>query len=128
MTTLDDLDRLVGWMQSAGVETVSVAGANLRLVLRMTRDRDAAAAVQTRSFDVTTTGMGEFLPAHPRRPNDSLELGEAVDAGAIIGFLKSGLTLSPIVAEEGGRVAEIHAQPGALLGYGAAVFTLAQEK
>lgn len=123
MITLDDLDRILEWMQAAGLQSLSVSQGDVHL--RLTRAATPAASTVTRA--VVTSAMGLFVSAHPRRPQTALKPGERVAAGAIVGFLQAGPTLVPVTVPTAGRVVEILAAPGALLGYGAPVLTLAAE-
>jgi biotin carboxyl carrier protein len=123
MITTDDLDSVLAWMLAAGLQSLSVAEGDARLVLKLagaTPDPPAA------TVEVTTRAIGVFLPGHPRRPDSAVKPGDQVAAGAIVGFLRSGPTLVPITAETSGRVVAIIAEPSALLGYGAPVLTLSQ--
>ena len=123
MISVDDLDRVLGWMLEAGLQSVSVAEGKARLTLKLAGNTTNSSAA---TFDVTTQAMGVFLPSHPRRSQAALKPGDEVAAGAIVGFLQSGSTLVPVVAGTSGRVMAIIAQPGSLLGYGAPVLTLSQ--
>ena len=123
MITTDDLDSVLAWMLAAGLQSLSVAEGDACLVLKLAgATPDAPAA----TVEVTTKAMGVFLPSHPRRPDNSVKPGDQVAAGDIVGFLRSGPTLVPVIAETAGRVVAIIAEPGALLGYGAPVLTLGQ--
>ena len=123
MISLDDLDRLLGWMQQAGLQSLSVTEGNARLTLKLA---GVAPSLPAATFDLTTKAMGAFLPSHPRRPQSALKPGDDVAAGTIVGFLQSGPTLVPITTETPGWVMAVIAEPGALLGYGSPVLTLAQ--
>ena len=123
MISVDDLDRVLGWMLEAGLQSVSVAEGKARLTLKLAGNTTNSSAA---TFDVTTQAMGVFLPSHRRRSQAALKPGDEVVAGAIVGFLQSGSTLVPVVAGTSGRVMAIIARPGSLLGYGAPVLTLGQ--
>jgi acetyl-CoA carboxylase biotin carboxyl carrier protein len=123
LITTDDLDRVLAWMLAAGLQSLSVAEGDARLVLKLAGTTPDAPAA---TVEVTTRAMGVFLPSHPRRPDSAVKPGDQVDTGATVGFLRSGPTLVPITAETAGRVVAIIAEPGALLGYGAPVLTLGQ--
>lgn len=124
MISLDDLDRVLGWMLEQGLQSVSVTEGDAQLTLKLA---GAMPAVAMTSVEVKTQAMGVFLPAHPRRSGSALVPGDTVAAGAIVGFLQSGLTLVPVTSDSTGIVTAILARPGALLGYGAPVLTLAQK-
>lgn len=123
MISVDDLDRVLGWMLAAGLQSVSVQDGAAQLTLRLA---GTAASAPATSIEVKTRAMGVFLPAHPRHPETALNPGDKVAAGAIVGFLQSGPTLVPVIADTGGTVGAILARPGDLLGYGAPVLTLVQ--
>lgn len=125
MITVDDLDRILGWMRNAKLELLSVREGDSHVTLRLAGAAGSVAA--SSSVEITTRAIGTFLPAHPRRADAALKPGDRVSAGAIVGFLQTGQSLVPIIADKPGRVSAILATPGALLGYGAAVLSLTEE-
>jgi biotin carboxyl carrier protein len=124
MISLDDLDRVLGWMLEQGLQSLSVTEGDAQLTLKLA---GAMPSVSVSNVEVKTQAMGVFLPAHPRRPGSALAPGDTVGAGAIVGFLQSGPTLVPVTSDSTGIVTAILAQPGAVLGYGAPVLRLAQK-
>ena len=124
MISLNELDRILGWMQGANLELLSVRDGDAQLTLR--RGGRAQSASEA-TINVVTKGIGTFMPAHPRRPDAALEPGDRVAAGAVVGYLRAGQTLTPIVTGRGGKVSAILATPGGLLGYGARVLSLIPE-
>lgn len=123
MISTADLDRILGWMQAANLELVSVRDGDTQLTLRRTGSGRAEAP----ATNVVTQAIGTFLPAHPRRPDTALKSGDRVAAGAVVGYLQAGQTLAPIVTGKAGKVSAILAAPGSLLGYGAPVLSLIPE-
>lgn len=123
MISLDELDRILGWMQGAKLELLSVRDGDVQLLLR----RAGAVRAEGTAINVVTRAMGTYLPAHPRRPDAALKLGDRVAVGAVVGYLRAGQTLVPIVTGKAGKVSAILATPGSLLGYGAPVLSLFPE-
>lgn len=124
MISLDDLDRVLGWMLEQGLQSLSVAEGGAQLTLKLA---GAVPSVPVTNVEVKTQAMGVFLPAHPRRPGNALAPGDTVAAGTIVGFLQSGPTLAPVSTGSAGIVTAVLARPGAVLGYGAPVLTLSQK-
>lgn len=124
MISTADLDRILGWMQVANLELLSVRDGNAQLLLRGAGERRAETAT---AINVVTKAMGIYLPAHPRRPDAILKPGDRVGAGAVVGYLQVGQSLMPVVTEKAGKVGAILATPGSLLGYGAPVLSFVPE-
>lgn len=70
---------------------------------------------------------GIFLPAHPLRPEHTIQPGRSITEGEIVAFMKAGPVLTPVTAEKGGVVAAVTAEPGTLVGYGYALLKATAE-
>lgn len=123
-TLLDDILRR---MLAAGLRELEVEQGGARIAMRLGDGPREPAPVAAIPVDVTTHAIGRFRTAHPRRPGESVKPGDLVQAGAILGYLEVGPTLTGIVAPAGGTVAEVVTTDGQLLGYGARVFILNKE-
>lgn len=62
---------------------------------------------------------GVFLDRHPLRAAPLARPGERVRAGDVIGLLKLGQVLAPVLAPVGGVMVGARCAPGDLVGYGA---------
>ena len=71
---------------------------------------------------VTSPGMGFFSARHPAssRSDDGPE--KDVEADQIVGFLRTGDILTPVVAAHAGKLRQIKAD-GSLVGYGDILYT-----
>jgi biotin carboxyl carrier protein len=82
------------------------------------RDAPQPRAVRARS-------VGRFRAAHPAAMAAAAEPGATVAAGAIVGFLAVGAVLTPVLAEEAGRLGRRVVAEDAVVGWGDAIFLYA---
>lgn len=125
MIDIESLDKVVGWMQEAGLEVLTVEERGVRLSLHL----DGAAPTPTAPPEpalhtLTSLAMGRFVAAHPRRPDRHVQPGQRIAAGEIVGYLKSGPTLTAIASDKAGTVAELLVADGDLTGFGTPILTL----
>jgi acetyl-CoA carboxylase biotin carboxyl carrier protein len=126
MISIDDLDRLLGWMLKDQLQLLEVSEGNARIRLRMADGRSGMPGQRVKA-KVLARGLGRFVPAHPRSGEPALKVGDHVDAGGIVGFIQNDAMLLPIVSGQAGDVREVHVAAGSLLGFGAPVLTLMVE-
>ncbi|SFV27890.1 Biotin-requiring enzyme [Devosia crocina] len=126
MITIADLDRALSLMQEHGLETLRVREGEALLSLTLSGSETAPLAPRSEAT-VTTKGLGRLLLTHPQHSDPLVQPGDAVAAGATVGFLENGSVLLPVVAGKAGTVGTILASEGALLGYGAPVLTILVE-
>ena len=126
MISIDDLDRLLGWMLKDRLQLLEVSEGNARIRLRMAEGPGGMPGPRVEA-KVLARGLGRFLPAHPRSGEPALEVGDHVEAGGIVGFIQNDAVLLPIVSGQAGEVREVHVAAGSLLGFGAPVLTLLVE-
>ena len=123
-----DLDRLLGWMQAAGLQSLSVRenarSVTLRLDCTPAAIRSAQAVADHAPCRIVSRGIGRFVAAHPRRPAAEVTAGSSVISGQTVGFLECGATLTAIVADRAGVVAEILVGDGDLIGFGTPILTI----
>ncbi|MBW4655902.1 MAG: hypothetical protein KME20_23105 [Kaiparowitsia implicata GSE-PSE-MK54-09C] len=125
MISIDDLDRVLGWMLKDQLQALEVSEGNARIRLKMA-DRPGMPAPRVEA-KVLARGLGRFLVAHPRSGEPALKVGDQVVAGGIVGFIQNDAVLLPIVSAHAGQVSEVHVAAGSLLGFGAPVLTLMVE-
>ncbi len=121
MISIDDLDRILGWMLKDHLQVLEVSEGGACIRLKLAEGPRDVPRVEAR---VLAKGLGRFLPAHPRSGEPPLKVGDHVAAGAIVGFIQNDAVLLPIVAGQAGDVSEVHVVAGGLLGFGAPVLTL----
>jgi acetyl-CoA carboxylase biotin carboxyl carrier protein len=126
MITIDDLDRVLGWMLRDGLQSIDVNQGDSHIRLKLA-GMTAGSPARRREVPVSAKAIGRFLPAHPRSGTPDLKPGDRVKLGEIVGFIQNDTVLLPIVADTAGEVAQVHAEAGRLLGYGAPVLTLFSE-
>ena len=125
MISIDDLDRLLSWMLKDQMQVLEVSEGNARIRLKMAHGRSQPAPrVKAK---LLAKGLGRFLPAHPRSGEPTLNIGDHVSAGAVIGFIQNDAVLLPIISDRPGEISELHVAAGDLLNFGAPVLTLMVE-
>ncbi|MBA3042558.1 MAG: acetyl-CoA carboxylase [Alphaproteobacteria bacterium] len=87
------------------------------------RAEEPAAPAPRRAETVAAPHIGLFLPEHPSSAKDAA-LPRLVRRGEIIGYLKAGAVLRPVVAPSDGVLSRQLARTGALVGYGTPLFEL----
>ena len=126
MISINDLDRLLGWMLDEQLQVLEVSDGNARIRLKMADGPHGIPASRVEA-KVLAKGLGRFLPAHPRSGDPALKAGDRVTSGGIVGFIQNDAVLLPIICSQAGEVSEIHVTAGSLLGFGAPVLTLMVE-
>lgn len=126
MITLADLDRALDLMLQHDLQSLDLREGDARLSLRL-GEAGAAPTTAIAEFTLRSRAIGRFLPAHPRRAEPQVRIGDRVEAATIVGFLQSGPALLPILAGRAGEVTRIDAISGSLLGFGDPVMTLLVE-
>ena len=126
MISIDDLDRLLGRMLKDGLQLLEVSEGDARIRLRLP-DARLGKSTPRAETKVLSKGLGRFLAAHPRSGMPTLKPGDRVDVGGIVGFIRNGAVLLPIISGQAGEVREVHVAADSLLGFGAPVLTLMVE-
>lgn len=126
MISIDDLDRLLGWMLKDQLQVLEVSEGNARIRLKIATGPRRVPVPRVEA-KVLAKGLGRFLPAHPRSGELALQVGDQVTAGGTVGFIQNDAVLLPIISIQAGEVSEIHVAAGSLLGFGAPVLTLIVE-
>jgi biotin carboxyl carrier protein len=125
MISTADLDRVLALMQQHGIRSLTVRDGASRLSL--TLGGSAQARTEPLEHVVRAKSIGSFRPGHPRRREPAVQPGDVVEATTIVGFLAAGAVLVPIIAGHAGRVQQLHAEAGSLVGYGDPILTLVAE-
>ncbi len=84
---------------------------------------EPAAPAPRRAETVTAPHIGFFLPEHPSSQKNAA-LPRLVRRGEVIGYLKAGALLRPVVAPSDGVLSRQLAPKGVLAGYGTPLFEL----
>ena len=126
MISIDDLDRLLDRMLKDGLQLLEVSEGDARIRLRLP-DGPLGRPAPRVEAKVLAKGLGRFLPAHPRSEVPALKPGDHVDAGGIVGFIRNGAVLLPIVSAQAGEVSVVHVAADSLVDFGAPVLTLMVE-
>lgn len=87
------------------------------------RAEQPATPAQSRAETVAAPHIGLFLPEDPSSAKDAA-LPRLVRRGDIIGYLKAGAVLRPVVAPSDGVLSRQLAPKGELVGYGTPLFEL----
>lgn len=87
------------------------------------RAEEPAAPAPRRAETIAAPHIGLFLPEHPSSTREAA-LPRLVRRGEIIGYMKAGAVLRPVVAPSDGVLSRQLAPKGALAGYGMPLFEL----
>ncbi|MBV2183647.1 MAG: hypothetical protein KUL88_03770 [Rhizobium sp.] len=87
------------------------------------RAEEAAVPSPRRAETISAPHIGLFLPEHPSSTREAA-LPRLVRRGEIIGYLKAGTVLRPVVAPSDGVLSRQLAHEGELAGYGTPLFEL----
>lgn len=112
--SLAEIARIRGWMAAAGVGGLVLEGPGTRLVL----------GGETQALVVSAPAVGVFLAAHPAGGGDLAPAGTRVRAGDVMGLLRVGVLLLPVVAPVAGVVGPARVAEGVLVGFGTELFEL----
>lgn len=105
-------------LEDAGVDELELTGPFGMVTLRRPAAHETTTATTMRRIDIRAPAVGEFLACHPMQREPLVAAGATVAAGALLGFLRSGLALRAVTAPCDGRIVELPARHGALVGYG----------
>ncbi|MFB9949042.1 hypothetical protein ACFFP0_09305 [Rhizobium puerariae] len=122
----DIIAELTAHLGRCNVSTIEIQTADGELkIVAPVRAQDAAAMRNTTALPVQEGTIlarapiaGVFLASHPLRPAKASQQGVAVGQGEVVGFVKIGPMLAPVLAEKAGTVGAIVAEPETLVGYG----------
>ncbi len=125
--------QIADWLADADIEFAEISGSDWDVVMQRetgylperlagTGQRNATA----NNLTASTSGMvfvaaplaGVFLDRHPLRQAPMITPGAKVRKGGILGFLRLGVVLAPIVAPVDGVFVKTLARHGALIGFG----------
>lgn len=127
------LDALVRRLQASDVSDFECEGPDVFVRLRFTRGTVVPAAAlpavvpgpDTQAVVLRSSSIGRLVLAHPLSDLAALAPGDRVEPGQLVGLLRVGDVLTPILADHGGTVERVIGEEGALLGYGDGVIALA---
>ncbi len=102
---ISELKQITGWLETAGI--------------------GFKAAPSVQETQVIAVSPGVLLTCHPMRSTPFVESGAAVRQGDVLGLLRIAQLCLPVVAPCDGVVVKWLVEPGATVGYGTAVMTLA---
>ena len=120
-----ELKQIAEWLRTSGLTSIEIdsPGVSIRLSVP---PGEKAVVFQTASVRVATaTTVGVFLDRHPLRTAPFVQVGAAVEPGAIIGLVQNERILSPILTALGGTVTNILVAPGMIVDYGRAIIAVA---
>ena len=119
-----DLIELSAALEAAGVDELELTGPFGALTLRRPAAGDVVKAATLRRIDICAPAVGEFLACHPMQHAPLVAPGATVESGALLGFLRSGLSLRAVTSPGDGRIVEQPARHGAPFGYGDVLFRM----
>ena len=129
---ISELEQITGWLETAGIGFIEIGGKGT--VVRLTLEGQAFGAKSAanphpapgvRETQVTAVSPGVLLTCHPMRSTPFVEPGAALRQGDVLGLLRIAELCLPVVAPCDGVVVKWLVEPGATVGYGTALMTLA---
>jgi acetyl-CoA carboxylase biotin carboxyl carrier protein len=121
----DDVAALATALAESGLAEMHLTGRDTDIHLVRSSSGEIARVTAVASADeITAIGVGIFLTCHPLRQTPLAARGQFVRAGQTVALLRTGLLLRPVTAPVAGYLSAPLAEPGALVGYGTALFSL----
>ena len=127
---ISELRQITGWLEAAGIGFIEIGGKGT--LLRLTLEGDSVASPQpeqpvpsARETQVIATSAGVLLTCHPMRSTPIVEPGAAIREGDVLGLLRVAQLCLPVVSPSDGVVVKWLVEPGATVGYGTVLMTLA---
>lgn len=129
---VEELRQVVHWLEAAGIGALEIENGDyrLRLTLALAGSPPVPVAIEQddggREAEVIAAELpGIFLTQHPQRATPVAPLGGVVRAGDIVGLIRIGTVLAPVMARKDGTLAKILAVPESLVGLGTPLFEIA---
>ncbi|MGX6998825.1 acetyl-CoA carboxylase biotin carboxyl carrier protein [Caballeronia sp. KNU42] len=127
---ISELRQITGWLETAGIGFIEIGGQGT--LVRLTLEGGGAASPQpvrsaptVQETRVLATSSGVLLTCHPMRSTPIVEPGAAVKQGDVLGLLRVAQLCLPVISPSDGVVVKWLVEPGATVGYGTALMTLA---
>lgn len=134
MMEIAEIEQLVRWLEEADLDSIEIEGPELSLRLRLQREAGPASAGEpSASLEppqgdateiVTAQGPGQFQDRHPAREKPFVRAGDSVRSGDILALVQTGPVYAPVTAPRDGRVEQILAVAGDLVGFGSPLFRI----
>jgi acetyl-CoA carboxylase biotin carboxyl carrier protein len=134
MMEIAEIEQLVRWLEEADLDSIEIEGPEHGLRLRLERNAGAAPAGEQSAVleplqddaaeIVTARSPGRFQDRHPAREKPFARAGDNVRSGDILALVRTGPVYAPIIAPRDGRVEQILAAAGDLVGFGSPLFRI----
>ncbi|MHC0612075.1 acetyl-CoA carboxylase biotin carboxyl carrier protein [Komagataeibacter oboediens] len=132
----EQIGQMATWLAQAGLESLELTNEAAGLKLRIRVEQAAAAitapltGVASQPNDgagrvaVKTPYFGHLCLVHPLRDTSFAPVGTKVTQGETVALLTLDSLQVPVPAPVSGTVVDVTGQPGALVGYGAAIMQI----
>ena len=112
-----EIEQIAAWLKAASLSSLEIErpGCSLRISV------SSAGPAPPRTAPVrtaTATTVGTFLDRHPLRAAPLAPIGTRAEPGDIVGLVKNGRLLTPVIATLPGTIAAILVAPGLMVDYG----------
>ncbi|SFH99556.1 Biotin carboxyl carrier protein [Bosea sp. OK403] len=139
MMEIAEIEQLLRWLEEAGLDSIEIEGPEHGLRLRLQRDAGSAEAGEPSAVEpsgsserrrddateiVAARGPGQFQDRHPAREKAFVRVGDSVCSGDILALIRTGPVYAPVTAPRDGRVEQILAAAGDLVGFGSLLFRI----
>jgi acetyl-CoA carboxylase biotin carboxyl carrier protein len=134
MMEIAEIEQLVRWLEEAGLDSIEIEGPSHGLRLRLQPEANSASAdeqpavlgpLQDNAAEIVTArGPGQFQDRHPAREKPFVRVGDSVRSGDILALVRTGPVYAPVTATRDGRIEQILAAAGDLVGFGSPLFRI----
>lgn len=128
---IDEIRQLAAWLGEAGLTTLELKRGDESLLLRRAaqvgwgvRPPVVTPALERQPLVVSASGPGLFLASHPDEAAPYVQMGDVISPGQLVGVLRVGTLFLPVRAAVAGRVRQVSAADGQIVGYGQALIEL----
>ncbi len=121
----NDIAELVEHMRLLGVAEIEIADGDemLRVALPDAVEQPARTTISGPTI-IAAAGCGIFFLGHPARET-TLSIGARVEAGEIVGVIRTGPLLRPVTVPGAGTLTRILCEPGQRVDFGTPLLALA---
>lgn len=118
-----ELEQIAKWLRAASLSSVEIErpGYSIRISVST---KGPALPQQAPVRAATATTIGTLLDRHPIRAAAFVQIGTNVEPGDVVGLVKNGCTLTPVLSPLCGTVTAVLVPPGTTVDYGRAIIEI----
>jgi biotin carboxyl carrier protein len=112
-----EIEQIARWLRAASLSSIEISRPDYSIRITVSSPGSGPAAPAPMRT-ATAAAVGTFLDRHPLHPAAFVQVGTKVEEGYVVGLVKNGRLLTPVIATLPGTVARILAAPGSMVDYG----------